>query len=104
MSEFRLKDITIECSKCRHRKTFHNDDFVYESDAVDERSMGTEFQHTWKLEEYECENCHKFFSLSIDMWEYPIGCMNYQEKQIDGASFVNEPEIEELVEPDDGEN
>lgn len=102
MSEFRLNDITIECSKCRHKMTFQNGDFGEpEVDAVDKRSMGLEFQHTWKLEEQECEKCHKHFSLSIDMWEYPVGCINYMEKKIDGASFVNEPEIAKL---DDEEN
>lgn len=97
---FRLKDVTIECAKCRSKKTFNNDAFDYDSDVVDERSMGTEWQHTWKLEE-ECEKCHKHFLLSIDMWEYPVGCMNYQENKIDGASFVNEPEIDVIAESDD---
>lgn len=101
---FKLNDITIECSKCRNRKTFNNEAFDYDADAVDERSMGTEIQHTWKLEEQECEKCHKHFSLSIDMWEYPVGCMNYIEKQIDGASFVNEPEIKAIAEHNDEEN
>lgn len=104
MSMFRLKNVTVECTKCRHKKTFNNDEFDYDADVVDERSMGTELQHTWKLEEQECEKCHKHFSLSVDMWEYPLGCMNYTEKQIDGALFVNEPEIEEVAEPDDEAN
>lgn len=104
MFRFKLKDIVVECSKCRNRKIFNNEAFDYDADAVDERSMGTEFQHTWKLEEQECEKCHKRFSLSIDMWEYPLGCMNYTEKKIEGASFVSELEIENLGEPDDGEN
>ena len=104
MFRFKLKDVTIVCSKCRHKKIISNDNFEYDVDAVDERSMGPEFQHSWKLEEQECEKCHKNFSLSIDMWEYPIGCINYQEVQIEGALFVNKPEIEELGESNDGED
>ena len=103
MFRYKLKDVVVECSRCHHQMTFQCNDVEDESEAIDERSMGTEYQHTWKVE-FDCEKCGETISLSVDMWEYPIGCVNYQEQQIDGASFVNEPEIEELGEPGDGED
>ena len=95
MFGYKLKDVVVECSKCHHQITFSGDDMEKDSEIIGNRSMGPEFQHTWRIES-ECPKCHETISLSVDMWEYPIGCVNYREQQIDGATFVNEPEIEKL--------
>lgn len=100
---FRLKNVKIQCSRCHSKIEIDSGDFDYESSAVDERSMGTEYQHTWTLIEKECtkEKCKGLFSIEINMWEYPIGIANYQDQSVEGAIFVENPEIEEEPDEDD---
>ena len=33
-------------------------------------------------------------SISLSVWEYPIGAVNYQEEECDGALIVSHPEYD----------
>lgn len=41
--------------------------------------MGTETEHSIECDEFECPECHKLFSVSGSVWEYPEGAYNYHE-------------------------
>lgn len=64
----------------------YNFNFDWDSSYVDDRSMGREMEY----ESYEvcrCPFCGKQIDLTLQIWEYPVGIINYQNIEIDGGSI-----------------
>lgn len=71
---------SVECPYCNAHITHNWAEYVQDSQIVDEdRGMGAETEHMIECEEFECPECHKSFSVSGSVWEYPIGAYNYHE-------------------------
>ena len=71
----------IECPYCGH---IHMMDFSDEcSTSSSERSMGSEIMYEFELDGYECDNCGKPFNLKGYICEYPVGCYNYEEIDVE---------------------
>lgn len=71
---------SVECPHCGASITNDWSDYIASSDVIDEdRGMGAEIEHTIECDEFECPECHKLFSVSGSVWEYPEGAYNYHE-------------------------
>ena len=71
---------SVECPHCGKSVTHNWSEYIISSDIVDEdRGMGTETEHSIECDEFECPECHKLFSVSGSVWEYPEGAYNYNE-------------------------
>ena len=71
---------SVECPHCGESVTYNWSDYVIDSDIIDEdRGMGAETEHTIECDEFECPECHKLFSVSGSVWEYPEGAYNDHE-------------------------
>lgn len=74
---------TIACPYCGH---IHMMDFSDEATSSSyERSMGPEIMYEFELEDFICENCKESFNIRGYICEYPIGCYNYEDINIEKA-------------------
>ena len=81
---------TIDCPYCGHT---HMMDFTDDSvDTSYERSMGAEILHEFDLDECVCDQCGKFFSVKGYISEYPMGCYNHEEINVEPIGDVEEGE------------
>lgn len=96
-----FKNFRIQCLKCGKIRQVSKEDFVEETDS-EERSMGLEIHYNWIFDS-DCEysNCAHPIRVELDAWEYPLGIVNYHEKRIDGAFFIESPNIEVVQEEED---
>lgn len=71
---------SVDCPHCGATITQNWSGYIASSDVVDEdRGMGAEIEHTIECDEFECPECHKSFTVSGSIWEYPEGAYNYHE-------------------------
>ena len=64
--------------------------FEWEGEVVDDdRGMGPESEYE-SQESCICPNCGKQIDLTLQVWEYPMGCFNTQNIEIDGGE-IEEP-------------
>lgn len=70
----------INCPHCGLEITENWAQYVVSSDVIDgDRGMGAEVEHSVECDNYECPHCHKSFSVSGSVWEYPEGMYNDHE-------------------------
>lgn len=76
------------CDTCGELFEVDPDDFNldWDSSYVDDRSMGCEMQYE-SYEVCECPHCGKQIDLTLQIWEYPIGIIYYQNIEIDGGNI-----------------
>lgn len=71
---------SVDCPHCGVSVTQNWSAYIASSNVVNEnRGMGAEIEHTIECDEFECPDCHKLFSVSGSVWEYPEGAYNYHE-------------------------
>jgi hypothetical protein len=87
----RDKWLVYECAACgTHSKTdYEKLDLDYELTGGGERSMGTENQYTAETDLY-CTVCEHRIEARFEIWEYPVGIMNYTSVELDGAKVIRE--------------
>lgn len=78
--------LRLECSECHEcfnvePKDF---DFDWEVDAINERSMGDEIEYSCTID-IECPICGHSIEVTPNIWEYPIGTINYSSLECNGA-------------------
>lgn len=79
---------TIECPYCGHTNMM---DFTDECESSSyERSMGPEILYEFDLEENCCSKCGKMFRVKGYISEYPMGCYNHEEINIEPIDDVEE--------------
>lgn len=91
----KAKLIRCECDNCHHKFTVDANDFEFDWEATGgdpDRGMGPETEYEC-TELFECPECGQECSATFHVWEYPIGCYNYDEIESDGCS-VNEDDID----------
>lgn len=80
----------------------HKEDFDFESYVYDrgDNRMGEEieFRHEGYI---ECDQCGNEISFRISGYEYPIGAFNYEDSEIAGGRFEEEPHMGVIYSRDD---
>ncbi len=77
IEEISLKRV-INCPYCKAANTI---DFTeYSESSENERGMGTEVEHSFVVDDVECNKCEKKFKVFGSIWEYPLG--KYNEETI----------------------
>lgn len=97
-----LKDVFIRCNKCGKVTRIYKEDFDFNSYVFDhgENGMGEEieFRHDGCI---ECDQCGNEISFRISGYEYPVGAFNYEDNEIVGGQFENEPHMGVIYSRDD---
>lgn len=78
---------TFSCSKCGQQYTLKADQLDFQPESSSERGMGKETQHVSEHEDY-CNSCGQPMSIRFELWEYPVGVVNYSTHSESGASSV----------------
>lgn len=89
-----LNDVFIRCGRCGHTFGLHKEDLDIECNVYDrgENRMGEEAEY--RIEGYtECPECGHEISFRISGFEYPVGAYNYEDNEIDGGKFDEEPQM-----------
>ena len=80
----------ISCPYCGHT---HMMDFSEDcSSSSYERSMGPEILYEFDYEEYACDRCGKLFRVKGYISEYPMGCYNHEEIDVEAIDEDEEDE------------
>ena len=97
-----LEDVFIRCGRCGKITGIHKEDFDFESYVYDrgENGMGEEieYRHEGGI---ECGNCGNEISFRISGYEYPVGAFNYEDCEIAGGRFEEEPHMGVIYSRDD---
>lgn len=97
-----LKDVFIRCGRCGKVTGIHKEDFDFESYVYDhgENRMGEEIEY--RHDGYiECDHCGNEISFRISGYEYPVGAFNYEDCEIEGGRFQEEPHMGVIYSQDD---
>ena len=89
-----LDDVFIRCGHCRHSLGIHREEFDIECNVYDrgENSMGDEAEY--RIEGYaECPECGNEITFRISGYEYPMGAYNYEDNEIEGGEFEEDPQM-----------
>lgn len=90
-------EIEYECSSCSSYGEIPIDEFNCERLGGSERSMGEEEIYELSCT-FGCDDCVRPISLAFEVSEYPIGLINFIIDKCDGATALNEPDIEYIRE------
>ena len=97
-----LEDVFIRCGRCGKVTGIHKEDLDFESYVYDhcENGMGEEieYRHEGGI---ECGNCGNEISFRISGYEYPVGAFNYEDCEIAGGRFEEEPHMGVIYSRDD---
>lgn len=85
-----LKDLHIRCDKCGKEYLINKDYLEYDSECIDERQMGAEFEHDFSGEK-ECDNCGNWMYFKVRVFEYPEGAFNSYDTETRGCEFIKKP-------------
>lgn len=67
-------EIEILCPYCNGNITQNWSEYITDSDVINpNRQMGHETAHNVECDDYECPHCHKHFSVTGPIYEYPEG-------------------------------
>lgn len=94
-----MKTIKLLC-ECGHAFDVELDDLdpQWEVEVTEEREMGAEKLHE-AICTVECLLCNAEITLTLHVWEYPVGVANMQEILAEGAEVVQECDLSHVVEP-----
>lgn len=89
-----LEDVFIRCGRCRKVIGIHKEEFDFESYVYDhgENGMGEEIEY-WHEGGILCEYCGNEITFKISGYEYPVGAFNYEDCDIAGGRFEEEPHM-----------
>lgn len=97
-----IEDVFIRCGRCGKITGIHKEDFDFESYVYDhgDNRMGEEieFRHEGYI---KCDQCGNEISFRISGYEYPIGAFNYEDSEIAGGRFEEEPHMGVIYSRDD---
>ena len=82
---------TIKCSHCNELFEVDESELNFEWECVssDERSMGAENQYN-SIEYFECPECGNPITLTLEVWEYPVGAYNYHDYEIEDGEVIED--------------
>lgn len=79
-------DVEVCCDKCHHVFTLTADKFRYASYVCDKRSLGNEYEHVLG-QHGKCPECQSNYVVDVMAYEYPLGCINWEEEDVKGVSL-----------------
>ena len=87
-------DIFIRCERCGCVFGIHKDEIEFEAYVYDhgENGMGDEVEYRYDSA-IECRNCGNEICFRISGFEYPVGAFNYEDYEIEGGDFIEEPHM-----------
>lgn len=89
-----LNDIVIRCGKCMESLVFPKANFdantYFESHS--ENGMGDEAVYLID-DDLECAKCGNKISIKVYGSEYPVGAFNFENCEIDGGTFIEQPHM-----------
>ena len=87
-------DIFIRCKHCGCVFGIHKDEIEFESYVYEhgENGMGDEVEYRYDSV-IECRNCGNEICFRISGFEYPVGAFNYEDYEIEGGDFIEEPHM-----------
>lgn len=89
-----MEDVIIRCGRCGKVSGIHKADVDFESYVYDhgDNRMGEEieFYHKGYI---ECAQCGNEISFRISGYEYPVGAFDYEDSEIEGGQFEEEPHM-----------
>jgi predicted RNA-binding Zn-ribbon protein involved in translation (DUF1610 family) len=76
------------CSNCGKEYSLEHDDFDFQAESGSERGMGEETQYVSEHIQ-QCDSCGQEIAIKFEVWEYPVGIINYTTHSSNGASNVS---------------
>lgn len=86
------------CNRCKKMLKFEEDEFCFDWEEVgwSELEMGTETE--WESNEYcKCLECGNDIDFKLQVWEYPVGAINYTEIECDGATVIRPIRLDDKI-------
>lgn len=83
------KPVLIQCSECGEVIEVYDD---FECVSCCERGMGEEYEYELIVDDF-CPKCNNSIFLRIEVWEYPVGALNYLDHEINGAEVVEDIDV-----------
>lgn len=68
----------VNCPYCDSGNDIDFEDYITD-ECYYERQMGSEIEHAFSCEDYECTSCGKGFTVEGSIHEYPIGAYSSEE-------------------------
>lgn len=87
-----INDLVIQCEKCGEIHIIDRNSLEIYT-YTDERSMGTATEYDF-VGESVCYNCGNRMCYTVKGYEYPVGCLNYEDYESEGCLFIQEPSVE----------
>ncbi|MDM1503786.1 hypothetical protein HX071_16535 [Myroides marinus] len=87
----------ITCTKCFTEVTVNSDNFNKELLETSEREMGSENFYEINSGEIICNNCKTNMSVQFNVWEYPIGVINYFEQYETNGVITELPDFSRFI-------
>lgn len=82
--------LIIRCDDCGSEYEIDINSLDEES-YVYNRNMGAEIEHDF-CGEYQCDSCGNLMRFSVKVFEYPMGAINYFDKEGNGCDILEAPE------------
>lgn len=79
-------------TQCKHCGEIIEIDTDLECVFSQERSMGVESQYEGVIDDV-CPNCSNKISISIDVWEYPVGAIETYSIDTNGIELIESPDF-----------
>ena len=82
--------VEIKCNVCNSHNKFNNNDLNIDFSAQysSEENMGTEIQYV-SVSDMFCHNCLFDLSLELNIWEYPVGVLNFKSEKVIGGTLIS---------------
>lgn len=89
--------IMIKCDKCGRVFSVWEGELgmEWENTGTEERGMGPEEMWSSK-NEYCCPHCANEIAIEFSVSEYPMGCINYENVDIEGGEVLSSPDVSEM--------
>lgn len=97
--------LLVRCEACGELFDVYADDlcFDWEGGVVDDdRGMGPESEYE-SQESCTCPNCGTQIDITLHVWEYPMGCFNTQNIEIDGGEIEEPIDLSQYISFEDYE-
>ena len=72
----------VECPHCGARNGIDCEDYITDEISY-ERQMGSEIEHCFDCEAYECVSCGEAFHIYGSIHEYPVGAYDSEEIKVE---------------------
>lgn len=87
-------NLIYNCGKCNNETEVEFDELDLYFDCIESSERGMGAENHYQSETYvQCSNCHHETTLTLDIWEYPVGVHNYDEVEIDNGEIIQAPDF-----------